>query len=140
MLGGNDGEELPFIRDVQGVEAEKFAGAAHGIADGKLFFEENDSVAAVPRQFVQGSGNAATRRIAHPANACASFADESLHERKHGACIRMQVGFQVEFSSSQQYRDAVISDGAREQNLVARAHRLRRDFDSGKQSPNSGRA
>jgi hypothetical protein len=39
MLGRNDGEKLSFIGNVQGIEAQEFAGASHGITDRKLFLE-----------------------------------------------------------------------------------------------------
>ena len=123
----------------RGSRPKKFASAAHGIAHRNFFFEENDAVTAIPRQFVEGSGHAAARRIAHPANARASFANESLNQWKHGARVGLKFGFQVQISASQQYRDAMIADRAGEQNLVAGPHRLRRDLDAGEQTPDSGR-
>ena len=35
---GNDGDELTFVGDVKGIEAEEFAGAANLVTHGDLFF------------------------------------------------------------------------------------------------------
>ena len=125
QFGGNDGEKLPFVSDVQRVEAQQFARAAHGIAHRNFFFEQNDAKSAISRQFIQRSGHAAARGIAHPANACAGFAHQRLNQRQHGARVGAQFGFQIEFSSGQQNGNAVIANRAREQNFVAWLHGLR---------------
>ncbi len=72
VLAGNNGEKLAFVGDVQWVEAEQFAGAAHGIVYGNFFLEENNTQAAIARKFVERGGHAAARGIAHPADAGAA--------------------------------------------------------------------
>ena len=86
---------------------------------GIAVFGDHDAQAAIARQFVERSGDAAARRIAHPANAAADGVRQRLHQRKHGARIGAEVRFQIEFAARQQDGDAVIADGAGEQNLVA---------------------
>src|ERR1700720_2867694 len=125
MLGRHHCKKLPFIRDVQGIKPKKFAGAAHGMADRNFFLEENYAVAAVTCQFVEGSSDAAASGIAHPADACAGFAHERLHEWKHGSRVGPQLSLEVEISPGQQYGDAMISNRAGEKNLVTRPHGVR---------------
>jgi hypothetical protein len=53
MLSGNNCQKLAFVRDMQWIEAKKFASATHGIAYGDFLFEENNAVTAVSRQFTK---------------------------------------------------------------------------------------
>src|SRR5208282_1980168 len=86
----------------------------------------------------EGGGDAAARGIAHPANAGANLTGERLNERKNGARVRAQIGFEIEIAAGEQDGDAMIADGAGEKNFVAGAHGLRRDFDAGEKAPDSG--
>ena len=100
---------------------------------------KHDSQPAIARQFVERSGNAAARRIAHPANAGPSGLCQGFHQGKHGTRVRTKIGFQIEFAARQQNSDAVIADRSGKQNLVAGADGPRDRFSAGHRPPNAGR-
>ncbi len=85
----------------------------------------DDCQAAIARQFVQRRGDAAARRITHPANPGRRGREQGLDQRKHGASVGAQVGFEVEIPARQQNRDSVIADRAGKQHFVAGSHRVR---------------
>ena len=123
-FGRDDREELAFVGDVQRIESQQLAGAAHGIAHRNLLFEKHDAQAAIASQFVQRGGDTAARGIAHPANAGPSGDGQRLHQRQNGTRVGAEIGFEIEFSARQQDGDAVIADRSGEQNLVAGADGL----------------
>ena len=90
---------------------------------------------AVAGQFVERSGHAAARGIAHPADARTCCAHQRFDERKHRARVGAQVRLKIEFSARQQNRDAVIADRSGEQNLIAGPHRARINRHAGRGRP-----
>lgn len=138
IIGRDDGEELAFIGDVQGIEAEQLAGATDSIAHRDLIFKKDHAETAVARQFVERGRGAATSWIAHPADARTSGANESFDERKHGASVRAKIGFEIEFAAREQDGNAVIADRAREKNPIADADRTRINRDAGKEAADAG--
>ena len=121
-------QKLAFVGDVQRIEAEQLAGAAHRVAHRNLIFEEDHAQPAVARQFVQAMSPTPPRvgsRIQRMPGPAAS--NQRFDQRQHGARIGAKVGFEIELAARQQNGDAVIADRAGEQNLVADAHRARID-------------
>src|SRR5215213_11408496 len=68
-FGGDYGEELAFVSDVEGVYAQDLTRPEHNIPDGKRLLPQRDTVARVTRKLVQHRTDAATRRVAHEAQA-----------------------------------------------------------------------
>ena len=56
-------------------------------------------------------------------NARAHCVRQRFHQRQHRTRIRAEVRVQIQFAARQQNRDAVIADGTRKKNLVARPNR-----------------
>ena len=108
---------------MQRIQPQQFTRAAHLIAHRDLFFEKSDPQPAIARQFIERGGDAAARRIAHPANARACFSGKRFDQRQHTARIRTEVGFKIEIAARQQNGDAVVANRPGQQNLVARAER-----------------
>src|SRR5262245_56924041 len=59
----DDGQELPLVRHVQGVEAEQLAHPAHRLADGDRLLVKRDPDARLPRDLVERGGHAAARGV-----------------------------------------------------------------------------
>ena len=116
-------QELPFVGDVQRIETQQFAGAAHLVAHRHVVLVEDDAEPAVARQLVERGGDAAARRIAHPAHAGRRRADQRLDQRQHRPRVGTRSRFEIEFAARQQDRDAVVADRAREQHAIARPRR-----------------
>ena len=117
--GRDYGEELAFIGDVERIEAQQFAGAAHCVAHWYLLFIQIH--AASRNRALIRSGMLRLRRggIAHPADARSRRARQSLNHREHGARVGAEFGFEIEIAASQQNGDAVIADRAGEQDFIA---------------------
>ena len=113
-------EKLSFVRNVQWVETEQFASAANGIAHGNRFFDEHDSKSAVAGQFIQRSGHATARRVAHPANAGPSRICQGFDQREDRASVGTKIGFEIKFAARQKNRDAMIADADRREEFCRR--------------------
>jgi hypothetical protein len=122
LIRCNYREELAFIRDVKRVEAKKLAGTADGVTHRNLLLEKRNGATAIACKFVERRSYSAARRIAHPANAWAGRADDSFDQRENGPGIGLNFGLKLQFTAGEEYRDAMIADGAGEKDLVAGAH------------------
>src|SRR5579885_3877323 len=83
----HDCQELPFIRNVKGVETKQFAGATHGISDRQRFFLKNYAETAIMSEFVERSGDSAPGGIAHPSYRRSCRFGGGFHERQDRARI-----------------------------------------------------
>jgi hypothetical protein len=107
-------EELAFVGDVQRIEPQQLAGAAHFIAHWDAILFERDAQATVAREFVQRRRDAASRWIAHPADAVSDRSRQRVHQRPYRTRIGTEVAFQIDVPTSEEDRNPVIADGTRE--------------------------
>ncbi len=123
---GDDGHELPFVGDVQDVEAQELAGAAHRVAHGDTILEQDDAHVCVTGELVERGGHAASRRIAHPAHRRRRRVQQCGHQRGDRPRVRAQIGFEVDITAREKDGDAVIAYRAGEDNLIARLDQVAR--------------
>ena len=64
-------DRLPFVGDVQRIDAEDLAGGAHGLGQRHLHLVQHHTYAALLGHLVQRAGEAAARRVLHGVDAVA---------------------------------------------------------------------
>ena len=118
-FGGDDGQKLAFVGYVEGVEAEHFAGGPDGRANGDGGFVEEDGHLGLAGDFVEGAGDAASGGVAQDVDRRTGL-KHGGDEMVQGGDVADYVGFEAQFAAGAQDGDAVVADGAGEQNDVAR--------------------
>jgi len=84
-LRRDEGEELPLVRDVERVEAEDLAGAAHRLVHRDVPLDETDPDLRPDGDLVQRRRHAAARRVAENVDRFARDGEKRLDEAWSGA-------------------------------------------------------
>ena len=122
LVGWRDAYHLALVGDLERIVSEHVAGTADGILDGYVVFRYHDIHAALLGELVQRRCKAAAGRISE-----AAYVGRSIQH----ACDQVVQGCGIAFERSGERkvlapahdRDAVVADGARHDDRIARLAR-----------------
>ena len=86
LVGGDDGDDLALVGDVERIDPQQVARADHGGCDRQRRLVEHDGQVGVARQLVAHGADPAPRRVAHPARRRAPLRGARRRGRRAARC------------------------------------------------------
>ena len=114
----DDGQELPFIGDVERVEPKDFAGAFDLFADRDLGFVKANADAGALRDFAQGAGDAAAGRVAQNVDVRGG-GKHGVHQTVQRGGVAADLGFELESLAHRHDGDPVNRNFAADDDFVS---------------------
>ena len=111
-VGGRDHRnQLAFVRQIQRIEPEDFAGALHFLAQRQRRFADADADVGRVSEFVQHAGDAAAGGVAHTVDAGAS-GQHRRHQAVQRLAVALHVGLQRKLVARDQDGGSVVAEHA----------------------------
>ena len=117
--GFYDRHQLTLVGDVQGIESQHLARALYFRSNRNGSFFQLNPDTRLGGNLVQGAGNTSARRITHAAD-FSRYRQHGSDERMQCSAIAGQRGLELQALALRHDADAVLADGAAEQDPVSR--------------------
>lgn len=137
-FGSDDEDGFALVGDVDGIEAEEFAGGLHLGVDGQGGLVNGDADVGRCGDFIQCGGEAAAGGVAHGVDIWADDSENAGDEGIKGGAVRDDQAFELEALADAHDGHAVIAEGAGDEDGVAGLGAMGADLDAGAEDSDAG--